>query len=161
MFWCRIHFGGATPGAAEGCGRHFGCKTLIVVTRRGQAAVMAPGDFGLMGRATCKTCKIPCREEEGLLGDRQLLGGAGEVGWGQIPTSASLLQGRILPHNSSCQGVFGVCFFPMKAFALAFQGGLVLGQFWAFPTFSFTLHPNIAFSCCFSLRLCVPLNGLA
>jgi len=37
--------------------------------------------------------------------------GAGEVGWGQLPTSASLPWGRAVPGAGSCQRGFGVCSF--------------------------------------------------
>lgn len=73
---------------------------------------MAPGDFGLMGRATCKTCKIPCREEEGLLGDRQLLGGLKKLAGGRFPPLLPCCRAGFCPTIAPARGCLGFVFFP-------------------------------------------------
>lgn len=87
--------------------------------------------------------------------------GLEKLSGGTFPPLLPCCRAGLCPTMAPARGRLGFVFFPTKAFPLTFHGGLVLGQFWAFPTFSFILHPHKAFPRCFSLHLCVPLNGLA
>lgn len=117
-----FHFGAEfilevqAQGLQRAAGGILGAKSLTAGTRKGQAVVMAPGGLRHVGRATCKICKITCREDRWETG-------SGWGCWRSCLGAASHLCFLAAGQGSAVGGIWFVWFFSHESLCFDFPWG--------------------------------------